>query len=39
MPCLCPGINLYLEHPALWSGIYHRLITAIPFSESTLPNR
>ncbi len=24
-----PGMNPYLEHPALWSGIHHRLITAI----------
>jgi hypothetical protein len=22
-------MNPYLEHPALWSGVYHRLITAI----------
>jgi len=24
-----PGMNPYLEHPTLWSGIHHRLITAI----------
>ncbi|MBE9003483.1 DUF4058 family protein [Fortiea sp. LEGE XX443] len=24
-----PGMNPYLEHPALWSGIHHRLIIAI----------
>lgn len=29
MPSPFPGMNPYLEHPALWSGIHHRLITAI----------
>jgi hypothetical protein len=24
-----PGMNPYLEHPSLWAGIHHRLITAI----------
>ena len=24
-----PGMNPYLEYPALWSGVHHRLITAI----------
>ncbi|MEO0397740.1 MAG: DUF4058 family protein [Cyanobacteria bacterium P01_A01_bin.137] len=24
-----PGMNPYLEHPGLWAGIHHRLITAI----------
>lgn len=24
-----PGMNPYLEHPSLWSGVHHRLITAI----------
>lgn len=29
MPSPFPGMNPYLEHPGLWSGIHHRLITAI----------
>ena len=29
MPSPFPGMNPYLEHPSLWSGIHHRLITAI----------
>jgi len=29
MPSLFPGMNPYLEHPSLWAGIHHRLITAI----------
>jgi hypothetical protein len=29
MPSPFPGMNPYLEHPALWAGIHHRLITAI----------
>lgn len=29
MPSPFPGMNPYLEHPTLWSGIHHRLITAI----------
>lgn len=29
MPSPFPGMNPYLEHPALWSGVHHRLITAI----------
>ena len=29
MPSPFPWMNPYLEHPALWSGIHHRLITAI----------
>ncbi|MEC4812197.1 MAG: DUF4058 family protein [Scytonema sp. PMC 1069.18] len=29
MPSPFPGMNPYLENPALWSGIHHRLITAI----------
>ncbi|MBW4623913.1 MAG: DUF4058 family protein [Cyanosarcina radialis HA8281-LM2] len=29
MPSPFPGMNPYLEHLALWSGVYHRLITAI----------
>ena len=24
-----PGMNPYLEHPSLWAGIHHRVITAI----------
>ncbi|GAA6624175.1 hypothetical protein NUACC26_100000 [Scytonema sp. NUACC26] len=24
-----PGMNPYLEHPSLGSGVHHRLITAI----------
>ncbi|HLP88765.1 MAG TPA: DUF4058 family protein [Nostocaceae cyanobacterium] len=24
-----PGMNPYLQHPSLWAGIHHRLITAI----------
>ncbi len=24
-----PGMNPYLEHPSLWAGIHHRIITAI----------
>lgn len=29
MPSPFPGMNPYLEHPSLWAGIHHRLITAI----------
>ena len=29
MPSPFPGTNPYLEHPSLWAGIHHRLITAI----------
>ncbi len=29
MPSPFPGMNPYLAHPALWSGVHHRLITAI----------
>ncbi len=29
MPSPFPGMNPYLEHPTLWSGVHHRLITAI----------
>ena len=29
MPSPFPGMNPYLEHPSLWSGVHHRLITAI----------
>lgn len=29
MPSPFPGMNPYLEHPGLWAGIHHRLITAI----------
>lgn len=29
MPSSFPGMNPYLEHPSLWAGIHHRLITAI----------
>ena len=29
MPSPFPGMNPYLEHPALWAGIHHRLISAI----------
>lgn len=29
MPSLFPGMNPYLEHPSLWAGVHHRLITAI----------
>ena len=29
MPSLFPGMNPYLEHPGLWAGVHHRLITAI----------
>ena len=29
MPSPFPGMNPYLEHPALWSGVHHRLITAV----------
>lgn len=29
MPSPFLGMNPYLEHPALWSGIHHRLMTAI----------
>ncbi|MEO0457054.1 MAG: DUF4058 family protein, partial [Cyanobacteria bacterium P01_A01_bin.114] len=29
MPPPFPGMNPYLEHPGLWAGIHHRLITAI----------
>jgi hypothetical protein len=29
MPSPFPGMNPYLEHPSLWPGIHHRLITAI----------
>jgi hypothetical protein len=29
MPSPFPGMNPYSEHPSLWSGIHHRLITAI----------
>ncbi|WP_375471019.1 DUF4058 family protein [uncultured Nostoc sp.] len=29
MPSPFPSMNPYLEHPSLWAGIHHRLITAI----------
>ncbi len=29
MPSPFAGMNPYLEHPSLWAGIHHRLITAI----------
>ncbi len=29
MAFVFPGMNPYLEHPSLWAGIHHRLITAI----------
>lgn len=29
MPSIFPGMDPYLERPALWSGVHHRLITAI----------
>lgn len=29
MPFPFPGMNPYLEHPSLWAGVHHRLITAI----------
>lgn len=29
MPSPFAGMNPYLEHPSLWSGVHHRLITAI----------
>ncbi len=29
MPSPFPGMNPYLAHPVLWSGVHHRLITAI----------
>ncbi len=29
MPSPFPGMNPYLEHPSLWAGIHHRLITAL----------
>jgi hypothetical protein len=29
MPSPFPGMNPYLENPTLWSGVHHRLITAI----------
>ena len=29
MPSPFLGMNPYLEHPSLWAGIHHRLITAI----------
>lgn len=29
MPSPFPGMNPYLAHPALWSGVHHRFITAI----------
>jgi Protein of unknown function (DUF4058) len=29
MPSPFPGMNPYLEHPSLWSGVHHRLITSI----------
>jgi hypothetical protein len=38
MPSPFPGMNPYLEHPALWSGVHHRLIKAIPLSESVIAN-
>jgi hypothetical protein len=29
MPFPFPGMNPYLEHPGLWAGVHHRLVTAI----------
>ena len=29
MPSPFPGMNPYLEHPALWSEVHKRLIVAI----------
>ncbi|WP_337907052.1 DUF4058 family protein [Iningainema tapete] len=30
MPFPFTGMNPYLEHPSLWSGVHHRLISAMP---------
>ncbi|MCL1473347.1 DUF4058 family protein [Argonema antarcticum] len=35
MPSPFPGMNPYLEHPELWSGVHHWLIIAI--AESLVP--
>jgi hypothetical protein len=29
MPSPFPGMNPYLEHPALWPGVHHWLITEV----------
>ena len=34
MPSPFPGMDPYLEHPRLWPGVHHRLITAISDSLS-----
>lgn len=40
MPSPFPGMDPYLEHPALWRGVHHRLITYIADTLSAqLPQR